>query len=340
MTRAGEVGVLITSASRKVWLVRAFGEALRRVDGGRVVAVDVDPHAPALYTADHAELVPRSDDPAFVDHILGLCQREGIRLVVPTRDEELPVFARARQRFAAAGVLVLVSGPEAIETCQDKWRFVTACRAAGLGTPRVVERPSVEELPLFVRPVTGKGGRGARSVRTAAQLAAAGEELGEQALWQELVSAPELTVDVFLSLDGTPITCVPRERLLVIAGESHVARTTRDGALRDATLRLCAALGLVGHNTIQAFRRDDEVLFLEVNPRYGGGAALGFAAGAFTPELAVRTALGERLTPRLDAYEVGLVMLRYSDDLFLHVDDLLARPATSATAKGRRGSSP
>jgi len=80
---------------------------------------------------------------------------------------------------------------------------------------------------------------------------------------------------------------------------------------------------VTGHTTIQAFRRRDDVLFIEVNPRYGGGATLGFAAGASTPEFAIRAARGERLEPRLDAYEVGLTMIRHSADLFIRGADLV-----------------
>ena len=83
------------------------------------------------------------------------------------------------------------------------------------------------------------------------------------------------------------------------------------------------ALGLTGHATVQAFDREGEVLFIEVNPRYGGGAALGFAAGARSPEAAVRQARGERLVPRLDDYEVDLTMLRFTDDRFLGAADLI-----------------
>jgi carbamoyl-phosphate synthase large subunit len=117
---------------------------------------------------------------------------------------------------------------------------------------------------------------------------------------------------------------VPRERVVVVDGESQIGRTVRDDRLRDATLRLAAALGLTGHVTVQAFRRGDEVLFIEVNPRYGGGASLGFAAGAPTPEFAVRIARGERIEPRLDAYEAGLSMLRFSDDRILRDTELVS----------------
>jgi len=318
--------VLITSAARKVLLVRAFADALARTGSGQVIAADISPLAAALYAADAARLIPRSDDPSFLDALLRMCDEDRVGLVVPTRDEELPILARARARFEAAGTRVLVSAADAVGTCRDKSRFVEAVRAAGLAAPTVYEDSARVRYPAFVKPRLGKGARGATRVDDATALTAAVEAIeafGDQALIQAFVEAPEFTIDVFIDFEGRPISCVPRRRVAVVGGESVVGITVRDPELTAAAIRLCSAMGLIGHLTVQAFRTAGEVSFIEINPRYGGAANLGFEAGARTPEFAVRAARGERLEARLDEYEVGLVMLRHSADLFVREDDLL-----------------
>ncbi len=323
---ADRPNVLITSAARKVLLVRAFREALARCGGGRVVAADVSPLAAALYEADDARLVPRSDDPDFVDALLRICEKDAIGLVVPTRDEELPILARARERFASAGTLVLVSSPSAVDTCRDKARFGDAVTAAGLLIPTVYPDAAAARFPAFVKPRWGKGGKGTSKVADAAELAAAIAALvgaGDEPLICDFIDAPEFTIDVFIDLDGRPISCVPRERVAVVAGESTIGRTVRDEMLSSASIALCSAIGLVGHLTVQAFRTPDEVIFIEINPRYGGAANLGFAAGAPTPEFAVRAARGERLEPRLGDYTDRLMLFRHAADLFVREADLV-----------------
>jgi carbamoyl-phosphate synthase large subunit len=314
--------VLITSASRKVLLVRAFRDALATLGGGRVLAADVSPLSAALFEADAARLVPRSDDQGFVAALTRLCREEAIGLLVPTRDEELPVLAAVRDDFAAEGTLVLVSPPAAIELCRDKLRFAAAVRAAGLDTPAIYDDPATAPLPVFVKPRVGKGGRGTTAVTSRNGLAAAVAALDGDAVVQELIRAPEYTIDVFVDLDGRPISCVPRERIAVVGGESVIARTLRDAAVTQATLRLVASLGLIGHLTVQAFRTAERIAFIEVNPRYGGAANLGFAAGAPTPQFAIRLARGERLEPRLEEHEADLFMLRHADDRFVRRDQL------------------
>jgi carbamoyl-phosphate synthase large subunit len=314
--------VLITSAARKVLLVRAFQEAARAAGAGQVLAADIDPLAAALRVADGARIVPRSDDPSFVPALLELCAADRVGLVVPTRDEELPVLAAARDRFSAAGTLVLVSAPEAVETCADKWRFGGAVRAAGLETPEVYASAAEARFPAFVKPRHGKGGRGAARVTSQTELYMALAAVEGDALIQEFMPGPEFTIDVFLDLEGRPVSCVPRQRIAVVAGESVIARTVRDPELSAATLRLCEAVGLIGHVTVQAFRSAERIAFIEINPRYGGAANLGFRAGAPTPEWALALARGEAVEPRLDDYESGLLMLRFADDLFVREADL------------------
>jgi carbamoyl-phosphate synthase large subunit len=320
---ADRPNVLIASASRKVLLVRAFKEASARVGGGRVIAADINPLAAALYEADDARIIPRSDDPGFTDALLRICEADRVGLVVPTRDEELPILARQRERFAEAGTVVLVSTPEAVEACQDKVRFVAAVGAAGLETPAVYPDAAATRYPAFVKPRRGKGGRGATRVANATELAATLEGLGEEAIVQAFIDAPEFTIDVFIDFDGRPISCVPRERIAVVGGESVVGRTVRDPELATAAVHLCTAIGLVGHLTVQAFRTAPAVSFVEINPRYGGAANLGFEAGAPTPEYALRAARGERVEPRLDGYEVGLMMFRHAADIFVRDADLI-----------------
>ncbi|MEE9173729.1 MAG: hypothetical protein V3U30_01990 [Thermoplasmata archaeon] len=128
------MNVLITSASRKVSLIRAFQQAVADTGGGQVIAVDVSPLAAALYRADAHFLVPRSDDEAFLPSLMDLCQREEVSLVIPTRDEELPEFAKHRESLEEVGIRVMVPSVDAVEIAQDKRRFAEFASANASGT--------------------------------------------------------------------------------------------------------------------------------------------------------------------------------------------------------------
>jgi carbamoyl-phosphate synthase large subunit len=313
------LNVLITSASRKVGLVRAFQEALARTGGGKVVAVDSSPLSPALLVADEHAIVARSEASNFLPTIYDLCRRHEVGLLVPTRDEELPIFAAEKKTFGGQGVVALVSSPAAVRTCQDKRAFVEFCAREGFAVPRTWapgERPAASAFPVFAKPRFGKGGRGAGPVATPEEL----EFLlarDPDAIVQELVEAPELTVDLFADLSGEIVSVIPRYRTRVVGGESFVSRTVKNARLLEEAAAVARALGLVGHNTIQYFFDGDDCKLVEINPRFGGAASLGFAAGAPTPEFAVRIALGQRVAPRIGEFTEDLVMLRYTEDRFV-----------------------
>lgn len=304
------VNVLIASASRKVWLVRAFQEAL---DGrGRVIATDLTRSAPAMHVADAAVILPRSDSPTYLDALQEACDRHDVALVVPTRDGELPVLAAARASFAASGIRIAVSSPHAIESCLDKLAFNQFCERNGFPVPRSVEAPTPADLPLFARPRRGQAGVGAGIVRTAEALDACSDHI-----FAEIVDAPEYTVDLFLDSRGRPISSVPRERTLVVEGESQVTTTVDDPELAEVAVSLCKAIGISGPANVQAFRFEQQVQFIEVNPRFGGASALSIRAGANGPRWLLDEATGLTVPSRLGDHRVGLTMLRYSADVFV-----------------------
>ena len=307
--------VLILSAAAKVQLVRAFRDA-----GATVLAADVARDSAALFEADRALLLPRSDDPAFAGALADACAANAVRLVVPTRDGELPVLAGLKAPLAKAGVTVLAPDAEAVETCQDKRRFVDFCAAHGFATPRTYapgEPP--ESFPVFVRPVRGAGGKGAREVDSPAALSG-------DLLVQALETDPEYTVDVLMDLAGRPLQAVVRRRLAVRDGEAVKSRIEDVPALSDQALGLCAALKLVGHNVVQAFYSPERgVRFIEVNPRFGGASNLSIRAGLASPERLLQMAGGEAdaaAAPRPIA--IGLTMLRYAEDRLVTEAELAA----------------
>lgn len=321
------MNILITSASRKVSLVRAFQQALSQEKEGKVVAVDTSPLSPALYFADEHYLVPPSDNPKFLAVMLQLCEKLKIGLLVPTRDEELPFFAENKNKFSNIGTYAMVPSFDTVRTCQDKKLFINFCQENGFAIPKSYENKNLSDdvkFPLFVKPRTGKGGRQAVRVNSKQKLELILKDMAD-AILQELVRAPEYTIDLFADFSSKVISVIPRERIRIFGGESFVSRTHKNPKLTQESVRLAKKLKLTGHNTIQCFLDNDIVKFIEVNPRFGGAAHLGFAAGASTPLFLVKLLKGETVEPRIGEFKDNYIMLRYTEDLFLDTTALSNR---------------
>jgi carbamoyl-phosphate synthase large subunit len=126
------LNVLLTCGGRRNYMVGYFRAAL--AGRGEVCVADSSGDAPALHEADRAFVVPRVDHPDYIEQLLELCRRNAVGLLLSLNDLELPLLARHRDRFRAQGTVAVVSSPEVIDICFDKWatgRFLADCGIAG-----------------------------------------------------------------------------------------------------------------------------------------------------------------------------------------------------------------
>src|SRR5687768_9119510 len=129
--------VLISSAGRRVELVRIFREAVAELTpGGRILATDSSWYAGALHDADEGFIVPRFTDPDYVTRLLDLCERHAVDVIVPTTHREWPVWSDANDRFRSIGTTVAVSAPDVLTIASDKQRTHDWLTANGFPTVR------------------------------------------------------------------------------------------------------------------------------------------------------------------------------------------------------------
>lgn len=311
--------ILITSASRKVSLVKSFKKVLEN-RGGKVVVGDSSPFSASFFFADEFCLLPPDYSSDFLNEILEICGKHKISLIIPTRDEELPIFSENKELLEKAGVKVMVADKKIIEICQDKIMFSQFCQENGFDCPKTYSLLDIKnnnfKFPLFLNEKKSKASKNAFKANNKEELDFY-IKTAQQPIIQEYITAKEYTVDLFADFDGKVISVVPRERIKVFGGESFVSKTFKNQEIINKTMELAEKLGLVGHNTIQCFFDGKTVKFIEVNPRYGGGANLSFEAGANTPEFLIKIIEGEKVNEIIGDFKDDLVMLRYTDDFFI-----------------------
>lgn len=330
------VTVLVSSAGRRVELLRGFRRALAALGpGGRVVATDATWYSSAFHEADEGIVVPRLDDPAFVPTLLEVCEKHGVDLVVPTIDTEMATWVASRQRFAAIGTTVSLSGDAVVDIAADKqlthdWLVANGFPTVRQATPaEVLADPGAWPFPLVAKPRFGSAGIGVGVVRDADELAWAVRRprLGEMVV-QTLAAGREHTIDVLADRHGRCVCAVPRRRIEVRSGEVSKGVTVRSPRLQDLATRICTALpGAFGTVTVQVFvdgepdDPDATLAVIEINARYGGGFPLALEAGADFPRWQLEELLGLPSTAAPDAWRDGLVMLRYDAAVFVDAAD-------------------
>jgi carbamoyl-phosphate synthase large subunit len=317
------LNVLLTSIGRRVALARAFRHELRAyAPGGRLLGADSSRLSAGFHDADEGFLVPRCTDPGYVPRLLEIVRGLKVDVIVPLIDTELPVLARHRDELLRDGCHVIVSDLEQVLLTRDKARSAERFRQLGFDAPRVFTpeellAPDALHYPVFLKPAHGSSSIGARRIESPAELRF---ELArtEAPVVQSFEEGEEFTIDVFCDLAGTVRCAVPRKRLEVRAGEVSKGVTVKDREMMKAASRLVSAMGgCRGCVTLQCIRRrDGKVVFFEANLRFGGGYPLAYRAGANFPGWILRMVSGEEIPP-FDAWEDGLLMLRFDDAVFV-----------------------
>jgi carbamoyl-phosphate synthase large subunit len=306
--------VLFTCAGQRVDIVRAFSRA-----GATTIATDVSELAPALYHADRRVVVPPVHDPGYIGALSELQRAHDVRLIIPLTDLDQLELANASDRFADA--VVLVSPPETVALCTDKYLAHTYFEQHGIGSPGtwlLDALPAELPFPVLVKARRGFGSRHIYRAHDRGELDVFLRYTAVDSMLQSVCQGAEFSIDVFCDLDARCLNAIPRTMIESKGGESIKGMTIKDEELIEFAKRVAETLGVVGPANVQCFKEPDGALLVtDVNPRFGGGFPLPTAAGSGYPELALALARGEHPEARLGDFREGVVMTRFFSEVIL-----------------------
>lgn len=112
--------VLITGCSS---FSKEIVDCLKNNEDGlpvKVVGVDCNERNLLRTNVDYTHIVPRIDDPSYIDVLLEVCAAHDVKVVLPYITTELMLLARNKQRFEDAGIKVSVCSPDVLEIANNK----------------------------------------------------------------------------------------------------------------------------------------------------------------------------------------------------------------------------
>ena len=311
--------ILFTDIGRRIELTQAFRNAAKNLNIDlKIYGVDMAYTAPALYFCDKWIIVPPIADDSYIPTLLNICKDEGIDALIPTIDTDLAVLSKNRDTFLKAGTKVVISDEDIIEKCFDKRLTADYFVSLGLKTPYPVENSNDYEggYPAFIKPKNGSASLFAYKVDDEDALETY-TSLVPDYIVQPFISGTEYTVDVFCDFDGNPIYITPRIRLAVRSGEVLKTQISNDEKIISDVMRILKDMKPCGAVTVQLIRRDDngEDYYIEINPRFGGGAPLTMKAGADSASALLRLIRGEKLSYVKNAAEDGAIFCRFDQSI-------------------------
>jgi carbamoyl-phosphate synthase large subunit len=292
-----QMNVLVTSISKKIPLLEAVRHALNKLGKeNQLFGGDLDEQAIGQYFVDQFWKMPRLDD-SVINDIIKYCTAHRIRLVVPTRDGELPFWAKHKALLAEQGIAVMVPRPQAVEKGLDKLRFFQELHSQGL--PAIFTSTNINDVQGAAYVVKERFGAGAinMGLNLKKEEAAAHSEKISHPVFQPYVTGREYSVDAYITSKHTVKGVIVRSRDKVVSGESQITTTEEKPLLEELCKELSRVLGLEGHIVLQVLE-DEKGAFhiIECNSRFGGASTLSVAAGLDSFYWGMLEALGVDIT--------------------------------------------
>ncbi len=321
--------VLVSCVGRRVELLQAFRAAARRLGVAlTIVGTDTTATAPALHCADVRVLVPPITSDQYIPALLEAARKHRANTLIPTIDTDLLVLSEHRGEFEQAGCIPLIALPDVINVCRDKiltYEFLTRNNidTPATYTPDEIRRLATKEFPYFIKPRFGSASLMVNKVEDELDLEYHLKKI-DQPIVQEFVDGLEHTLDVYVGLSGQVRCVVPRARWQVRSGEVSKGVVVKDLEIMNAGKRVVECLGpsVRGVVTLQCIVTPQRrIRFIEINPRFGGGAPLGIAAGADYPAWLIQELTGREPQISFDGFQHGLCMLRYDWSCFLPLQE-------------------
>ena len=299
---------------------------------------------------DHFEVLPHARHANYLDALIALGHRHGVRAIFHGSEPEMMVMSGSRERLEREGFYVPVNPPSVMNICQNKANTVHHLKSHGFAVPAYREVRALEDLdefdvlPAVLKPSVGGGGSANVFIaQTPGELAMFTRyllQVYDQIVVQEYIGSPEeeYTAGVLFGSDGELINSIVIKRVINNALTTHTRVVNRSNR-RDLGERLVISSGISqGHVAdwpavraqceriaqsleprapvnIQCRVVGAQVIPFEINPRFSGTTSLRAIVGYNEPDVLIRRdVLGEAVTPHFQ-YEHGLILRSLKESL-------------------------
>lgn len=255
-----------------------------------------------VHLKNHATVVKgKPFDEFSVPDLDILCNQYKINIVIPLMDAAIPTCAAYKERSPDA--FIVAPEYDVAKACYDKLAFEN-----WIQTNRIEFYPWTAKLPWFAKSRYGYGSRDQYIVKRK-------RDVREGYVLQDLLYAPEYTVDCYVNQKGRLVGISPRQRLLISRGEVENSVTVTNPILERMTTTLLDGRGFSGPVTVQYMcNKEGNYKVTEVNARFGGGVILSIEAGADYPRMVLREYLNRPI--EVTRAKPNVLMLRSYRETF------------------------
>ncbi len=324
------MNVLLTSVGRRAYMVKYFKDVLG--EKGKVLASNSDDKTVAFHYADKSVISPLIYDENYIPFLLKFCKENRVDALISLFDIDLLVLAKNKDKFLDVGTKVIVSDPDFISICNDKWKTYKFLKENGFNTPKTyltlkdtivaLDRGELK-YPVVVKPRFGCGSialsvaedemallyyfrRNTRTIeKTYLKYESDYEE--EKIIYQQCLPGQEYGADVINDLNGNFRTVNIRKKIAMRAGETDIAELVYEPVIYNELSKLGKITGHIANMDTDVFMVNGVPYILEMNARFGGGYPFSHNGGCNLPKAITMWVSGKEVPDNLLESKSGIV---------------------------------
>jgi len=286
-----------------------------------IFSADSDVLSAGLKLADRGVLVPPISSGSYLDALFEIIKSNGINVLMPTFSNEIELFSRHSDDLRDSGVRFLLSSPETVGLCNDKFTFYQFCRdheilAPSCLNPTDFPEPDKLQFPLFAKPNRGSSSTNTYRIDNHSDLGFYRNKFPDL-IFQDFIDGEEYTVDILANRSHDPLVISPRIRIATKAGQMVKGKTVDKTPFVHTVNKLCDLLKVQGVCNVQFIKRGSDYYLIDMNPRFAaGGLMLTVQAGANIPLIYLKECMGLEIDPGELVAKSGVHMTRYWEEIF------------------------
>lgn len=322
------MNILLTSVGRRTYLIDYFKNSL---NGNGTVHASNSVYTYSMSHADKWVITPNIYDDGYIDFLLTYCKGNHINAIISLFDIDLPILAANKKIFQENGITIIVSEPNTINICNDKWATYKFLIEQDIKTPKsyisidslkIALRNNEIDFPIIMKPRWGMGSIGIYTIENMDELEILYLKLQRDIfktylcyesnidrnnciIFQEKIIGQEYGLDVFNDLNGNYVTTIAKKKLAMRAGETDVAEIIDSTPFVGIGKKLSQTMKHIANLDVDCFTdQDGKIFVLELNCRFGGQYPFSHLAGVDFPTQIVMWLNGfntitENITPQI-----------------------------------------
>lgn len=311
-------------------MVKYFKDALK--GRGKVYVSNSDEKSIAFKYADEHVISPLIYDENYIPFLLNYCAENSIDILISLFDIDLLMLAKHKKSFDEIGTHVIVSDPQIVEICNDKWRTYQFLSNNGFHTPasclkmnEVIKKISIGELqyPIVVKPRFGCGSISVAIAYDEEDLRyltkKSNRDIGnsylkyesamakDKVIYQQCLKGQEYGADVINDLHGETQNVIVRKKLAMRSGETDIAELVDVPSIKSVLEKLGETTKHIANMDCDVFLVDGVPYILEMNARFGGGYPFSHMGGCNLPKAIVEWIEGNAVDKQMLSSQKGII---------------------------------